>query len=130
MKLLRTYPDVEHLVIDRLDEVMTGCTVGVGVPDGWTRAAGRHLQVNLDATTTVHPIAAESTVRLTAWADSTTAAKALVQEAAARLLADSGDDIVRTRPGAGLLTARDTDYEAELATVTVLVTTRSIELGS
>lgn len=130
MKLLRTYPDVEHLIVDRLADEMTGCSVGVGVPDDWTRAAGTHLQVNVDVTVTVHPIAAESTVRLTAWDESTTAAKALVQEAAARLLADPGDHIVRIRSGAGLLTARDTEHEAELATVTVLVTTRSIELGS
>lgn len=130
MKLLRTYPDTERLVVDQLADEMTGCTVGVGVPDEWTTAAGPHVQVALDATETVHPISATSTVRLTAWHTSTTGAKALVQEAAARLLAAPGAGIVRTRPGAGLIAARDDDHNAELASLTVLVTTRSIDLGS
>lgn len=130
MKLLRTYPDAEHLVIDQLADDMDGCTVGVGLPDGWTTSADPHLQVALDATVTVHPIAATSTVRLTAWHLSTTEAKALVQEAAAHLSASPGTGIVRTRPGVGMITARDEEHHAELASLTVLVTTRSIDLGS
>lgn len=129
MKLLRTYPDVEHLVVDRLTSVMDGCTVGVGLPDGWTRDADMHIQVGLDATSIVHPISSVSTIRLTAWAASTTDAKALVQEAAAQLLADPGDQIVRVRPGAGLFPAHDKTHGAELASLTVLVTTRSIDIG-
>lgn len=129
MKLLRTYPDVERLVVDQLTDVLEGCTVGVGVPDGWTTASDPHLQVNLDGTATVHPITATSTIRLTAWAHSTTEAKALAQLAAAQLLHESGAGIVNTRLGAGLLPAHDDDHNAELASLTVLVRTRSTTVG-
>lgn len=129
MKILRTYPDVERLIVDTLTDRLDGCTVGVGPPASWTTAEDPHLQVNLDATATVHPITATSTVRLTAWSASPTTSKALAQEAAAQLLHDPGDGLVNVRPGAGLLPAHDDDHDAELASVTVLVRTRSIDLG-
>lgn len=130
MKILRTYPDVERLVVDRLAGQLEGCTVGVGMPDDWTTDSDPHLQVNLDGANAVHPISATSTVRLTAWTHSTTTAKELVQRAAAHLLHDPGGDIVNARPGAGLLPARDDDHDAELASLTLLVRTRSTEVGS
>ena len=129
MKLLRTYPDVERLVVDNLTAQIEGFTVGVGAPSDWTTASDPHVQVNLDATATAHPISATSTVRLTAWSDSPTTAKQIVQECAALLLHDPGDGIVSVRPGAGLITAHDDDHDAELASVTLLVRTRSIDFG-
>lgn len=129
MKLLRTYPDVERLVVDNLTAQVEGFTVGVGAPSDWTTASDTHVQVNLDATAAVHPITATSTVRLTAWSDSPTRAKQVVQECAALMLHTPGDGIVNVRPGAGLITAHDEDHDAELASLTLLVRTRSIDFG-
>ena len=130
MKVLRTYPDVERLVVDHLGSQVEGFTVAVGgPPDDWTTASDPHVQVNLDATATVHPISATSTVRLTAWSASPTTSKRIVQECQALMLYEPGDGIVHTRPGAGLITAHDDDHDAELASLTVLVRTRSTGLG-
>jgi hypothetical protein len=127
-KVLVTYPDPERLVRDYLDSVIADATVGIGVPSTWTKASGNHLQVATDGMfMDSYPVGGEATMRLTAWSASPTQAKELVQRAQGYLLAHPGTGgIVSTRPLVGLLPARDEQTNAELATVTVRVTVRSV----
>lgn len=124
-----TYPDVERLVRDYL-AARLDASVGVGVPATWTAQSGPHVQVALDGSfLRDHPAAAHCTVRLVAWAASTTAAKALVQEAQGWLLAHpGGGGIATTRPLTGLIPGRDSRTGAEIASVTVRVTIRAVPL--
>lgn len=129
MKTLATYPDVERLVVDWLTSELDepDCTVGVGVPAAW-QPGDKHLQVDLDGTPRMdHPVAAYATVRLVAWADSTTDAKRLAMRAHGVLLAHpGGDGIAGTRALTGIFPARDSKTGAEIASVTARVTVRSV----
>lgn len=133
MKLTATYPDIEQLVVDYLAPLLDE-TVGVGLPDNWTKTSGNHLQVALDGTPSLqHPITATGTVRLVAWSASTSEAKALTAKAQGLLAAHpGGGGIATTRPLTGVLPARNPEHQAELASTTTAVTVRSdpIELGS
>lgn len=130
MTLLRTFPDPERVVRDYLDTVINDATIGVGVPSSWTAGSTPHVQVSTDGMFMENwPVAGEATIRLVAWAASPTAAKALAQRAQGYLLAHDGvGDIARTRPLVGLLPARDEQTGAEIASVTVRVTLRSIPI--
>lgn len=126
-----TYPDPERVVRDYLDTVIADATIGVGVPSSWTKASGNHLQVATDGMFLgrTHPVYGEATIRLVAWSASPTQAKELAQRAQGLLLAHPGTgDITRTRPLTGLLPARDEQTNAELASVTVRVTLRSVPI--
>lgn len=126
-----TYPDPERVVKDYLDPLIADATVGIGVPSSWTSASGEHLQVAADGSflSGTHPVYTEATVRLVAWSDSPTAAKELVQRAQGLLLAHPGTgSISRTRPLTGLVPARDDQTNAEIASVTVRVTLRSVPI--
>lgn len=130
MPLLRTFPDPERVVRDYLDTVLTE-TVGVGVPTNWVKGSSDpHVQTSLDGMFMASwPVAGEATIRLVAWATSPTAAKELAQRAQGYLLAHDGTgQIARTRPLTGLLPARDEQTGAEIASVTVRVTLRSIPI--
>lgn len=126
-----TYPDVENLVVDyltdELDAQLSDATVAIGVPGDWHRSDPPHLQVSLDGTPAVdHPISERATVRLTAYADTTSASKALVNLACGLLCAHpGGDEIAATHKLTGVLPAHDDETGAELASVTVAVTVRS-----
>lgn len=130
MKAPVTFPDPEREVRDFLAPLLPGVTVMVGVPADWTPKAGPHLQVATDGMFMAgYPVYGEATVRLVAWAEGPTAAKALVQEAQGRLLAHTGGGaIARTRPLTGVLPSRDFQTNAEQAAVTVRVTLRSVPL--
>ena len=123
---LVTYPDVEELVVDLLDAALD-CTVGVGVPDGWTTEDGDHLQVACDGTPIdEHPIAQRHTVRLTAWSANPTPAKTLLYLAHGHLIGSAGANGLSTvSPLTGVLPAHDDDHDAELASCTVRVRVRS-----
>lgn len=129
MKLAVTYPDVERLTVDYLTPLLDA-SVGVGVPGSWTPSSGDHVQVALDGTFLPdHPVGARCTVRLVAWSSTTTKAKALVQLAQGWLLAHpGGDEIAGTRPLTGLIPGRDARTGAEIASVTVRVTVRSVPI--
>lgn len=128
-KLLVTYPDPERAVRDYLASVITEATVGVGVPSNWTKGSGPHVQVATDGMFLSHPVSGEATIRLVAWASGPTTAKRIVQLAQGHLLAHPGTGpIARTRPLVGLLPARDEQTGAEIASVTVRVTVRSIPI--
>lgn len=132
MKVAVTYPDVEHLVVDYLAELIDSAEarVGVGVPAGWTPSSTPHVQVALDGTPNmVHPIAANHTIRLVARAATTSAAKALAMKAHGLLLAHpGGDGIASTRALTGVFPAHDSKTNAEIASVTARVTVRAIPL--
>lgn len=122
-RLLVTYPDVEqaakdHLKTDLADE---DCTVGIGLPTTWTTANDPHVQVACDGTPgDLHPIAQQSTIRVTVWAKSTSEAKRLANLAHGYLLARGAYSKLT-----GLLPAPDPDHKAELASFTVRATVRS-----
>ena len=133
MKPLVTFPDPERVVRDFLDAAIDDATVGVGVPANWVKdTSGPHLQVSTDGMFMANfPVAGEATIRIVAWAASPTAAKALAQRAQGYLLAHDGTgDIARTRPLTGLLPARDEQTNAEIASISVRVTLRSIPIAS
>lgn len=116
-----TYPDAEEQVIDDLTEDLEDCTVGLGLPAGWTTDSPPHLQVTSDGSPTErHPVAHRPTIRVTVWAKYTPDAKALAQKARGLLLARPG-----YRPLTGLQPAHDPDHDAELASFTVRATVRS-----
>lgn len=128
MKPVVEWPDVERLMVDLIDGFDITDTVGVGVPSGWTPDAGVHAQVALDGTTTIIvSVMQRHTMRVTVWAETTTAAKA----AAARLQANlhahpGGEGITAIKPLTGTLPAKDPDTGAELASFTVAAVVRSI----
>lgn len=129
-KILATLPDPERVVKDFLDTVLTE-TVGIGVPTTWVKGTSApHVQVSTDGMFMESwPVAGEATIRLVAWAAGPTSAKELAQRAMGYLLAHEGSTtIARTRPLTGLLPARDEQTGAEIASVTVRVTLRSIPI--
>ena len=121
--------DAERLVVDYLTGLLDSdlCTVGVGLPDDWTIVAFPHLAVANDgAFGNAWPVATATTIRLTAHAKTTTAAKALCGLGWGLLLAHPGSpDIANTFPLTGPLPARDPNDSAELASATVRVTVRT-----
>lgn len=139
---LVTYPDPEHLVVDVLAAALADedCTVGVGLPDGWQidrtapeNTSPPHVQVALDGTPVdEHPVALRCTIRITAWADNPTPAKALVLLAHGHLLATAGNDdgLSTVSPLTGPLPAHDDDHDADLASCTLRVRVRSTPITS
>lgn len=127
MKPLAVPPDAEHLVVDYLTSALAGrgqdVTVGVDLPATWTTTTKPHVQVGHDGTPSGrYPITAKATVRLTAWASSTTAAKALAALAQGLLLVHPGDaGVGSTQFLTGNLPARDPTTGAQLASNTTRV---------
>jgi len=129
-KPLVTFPDAERLTVDHLGPALTGVDVGVNVPPRWKLGDTPHVQVALDGTPIVDRfIAQRATFRLTARADSTTAAKALAQRASAHMLAGGWPaGITNVQPLTGPFPARDPQTLAELVSLTVQVIVRSSTL--
>jgi hypothetical protein len=127
VKLARTYPDVERLARDLLEDLIDDddVPVGIGVPSDWSGTD--YLQVSCDGTPTLeHPVVAHSTVRVVGWASSTTRAKQLANLALGLLSSHTGDEhIAAIVPLTGVLPARDPDNRGELASVTLRVSVRS-----
>jgi len=127
---LAVAPDAERLTIDYLTPALaahsTTATVGVDIPTTWTSTSTQHLQVALDGTPSLHyPVLARATVRLTAWASSTTTAKALVALALGLMCSHPGDaNVASVQALTGVLPTRDPDSSAQLASVTVRVNLR------
>lgn len=120
---LVTYPDVEEQTVDHLTDDLNGedCTVGIGLPDGWTVDSPPHIRVALDGTPRdLHPAVQQPTVRITVWAKHTPTAKHLAQLAHGHLLARP-----EYRALTGLLPAHDPTHDAELASFTVRATVHS-----
>lgn len=127
-KPLVTYPDPERAVVDHLADALAGedVTVGIGLPSAWNKAGVPHLQVACDGTPTdEHPIAHRTTIRVVAWASSTSEAKRLALLAHGHLLAAPTGDLHSVSPLTGLLPAHDRDHDAELASFTVRARVRS-----
>lgn len=129
MKLAVTYPDQERYLIDLLASLLAAetpvPTVGLRLPAGWKSGSVPHVQVTLDGSADLHPVAERSTMRVVVWAATPTTAKALAQLARGLLLAED-----HIRPGTGMIPALDPDHNAELASFTVLVTARSTPILS
>ena len=127
-----TFPDPEKAVRALLTNLLASpeVTVGIGVPVDWTAESPDHLQVAWDGTRVPpHRLTATALIRVTAWAASTSRAKALALAAEGRLCAHDGTPpITVIRPATGVLPARDPDTGAELASFAVRVTVRSTPL--
>ena len=129
-KPLAVAPDAERLTIDYLVAALAArsvaATVGVDIPTTWAPTSTQHLQVALDGTPSLeYPILARATVRLTAWASSTTAAKALVSLAQGLMCSHPGDvSVASVQALTGVLPTRDPDSGAQLASCTVRVNLR------
>lgn len=133
--LVVTYPDPERLTIDiltaALELYVPLVTVQLGAPTNWRPELGSFVQVDLDGVPIMdHPIAMHATVRLVAHASTTDDAKELILLAQGLLLAHpGGQGVTRYRSLTGLFPATDPATEAELASITVRATVRSIPLG-
>lgn len=135
MKPLVQVRDVEALTIALMAELLEDedCTVGLGVPEGWTPTSTPHLQVASDAQFAAWPVATRDTVRLVARGNGRTATVALCRKAQGLLVAYNGDDqIVQTSFLTGPLWAIDPDTRHTIASATVRVTTRTepVDTGS
>jgi len=126
-KPLAIPPDAEHVTIDYLTPALLArgqdVTVGVDIPTTWATGTKSHVQVALDGTPEVtYPIRWRTTIRLTAWASTTTAAKALAALAHGLMLQHPGSpEVGSVRPLTGTLPTRDPVTGAQLASVTVQV---------
>jgi hypothetical protein len=133
VKPLAVPPDAEHVVIDYLSPALLArgqdVTCGVNIPTTWnplpTTQGGTkpHVQVALDGTPEItYPIRWRTTIRLTAWASTTSAAKALAALAHGLMLQHPGSpEVGSVRPLTGTLPTRDPVTGAQLASVTVQV---------
>lgn len=129
-----TIPDVEPLIVDLLTVLIADAgedvSVGVGLPDDWKPASRAHLEVSWDGTPDeAWPIAFHPTVRIIAHASSTGEAKRLAGLAQGLLCAHGGGSgITGIQPLTGVLPAQDPTTKAELASVSLRVTVRSVPI--
>jgi len=127
MKTLAVPPDAEHVVIDYLTAALDArgqdVTCGVNIPTTWTDGTKPHVQVALDGTPIVeYPILFRASVRVTCWASTTTASKALAALCFALLCTHpGGSGVASVRPLTGVLPTQDNTTLAQLASVTVQV---------
>lgn len=130
MKPRVSVPDAERLTRDLLADLIwthePDVSVEVGVPKDWTPKSPPHLQVSWGGTP-VHalPVLAYATVRIVAWAASTSEAKRLAALAEGLLLASTSDDISGFRALTSVQPARDPETRAELASVSLRATLRT-----
>lgn len=123
---LVNFADAERAVIDYLTAHLSE-TVGAFYPRSSTDSpAVPFVQVAWDGTPTVlYPITQRATVRVTAWAATPTAAKALHAKAQGLLLTHPGDGAVwAVQALTGGLPARDTDTGLFLTSSTYRVSVR------
>jgi len=127
MKTLAVPPDAEHVVIDYLTTALAAhsqdVTCGVDIPSTWAAGTKPHVQVALDGTPIVeYPILFRASVRVTCWASTTTAVKALASLCFALLCVHpGGSDVASIQPLTGVLPTQDNTTLAQLASVTVRV---------
>lgn len=130
MKPLTIPPDAERVSIDYLTTALAArgqdVTCGVTIPTTWVTGTKSHVQVALDGTPEVfYPIFARASIRVTAWASSTTAAKALAGLCQGLLCSHPGDAAVGSVQAlTGTLPTQDPVTLAQLASVTVRLNLR------
>lgn len=125
-KPLAAAPDAEIVAVQYLTAALVAhgetVTVGVVIPttSTWT-ASTKFIQVALDGTPTVeYPVMERASLRVTAWAGSTTEAKRLCRVVLAMLLSHPGGNGVGSiRPLTGCLPTKDPTTGAQLATGSV-----------
>lgn len=126
--------DAERATVDYLKAALLArgqdVTCGVNEPTPWADATKPHVQVMSDGTpSATYPMTAAATIRLTAWATGTTAAKALAGLAQGIMLAHpGGGGIQSVNFLTGMQPTRDADTGAQLATSTVRVNTSYTEV--
>jgi len=120
--------DAERVVRDYLLAALVArgqdVTCGAYIPTtSWTSTTKSHVQVAWDGTPeSVYPILDRATVRVTAWAYTTTAAKALVGLCEGLLLSHPGSpEVGSIQPLTGTLPAQDPATKAQLASISVRV---------
>lgn len=134
MKVALSFPDVERPVRDYLAVELLALgedlTVAIGVPATWSQANPAqkpHVQVDWDGTPDIrNNLVAFATVRVVAWARSTTEAKRLGALAQGVLCGHPGGAVIKGAvPLTGVLPTRDPATSAEIAATTSRVTVRS-----
>lgn len=134
MKLALIFPDVEVPAKDYLRDELADrgevLTVGVGVPASWSQtnpAQKPHIQVECDGVPIIlNNLAALATVRVVAWARSTSEAKRLAALAQGVLCGHPGGEVIKGAiPLTGVLADRDPATKAEIAATTSRATIRS-----
>lgn len=135
-KPLVEMPDVENVVVDWLIDALAEqdetVTVGVTVPDQWTRPDLRaddeapHVLVAVDDSEIIQPIMVDALVRVSVFADRTSEAKRLALLVLALLLTNR---IGSVSPESGPVAGRDPDSHAELATFTTRARVRPTQLS-
>lgn len=135
MKPVVAPPDGERLAVDYLETLLPAygqdVTVGVDLPSSWTVKSKPHVLVGMDGTPTGNPPALFNTViRVSVWAPSTTAAKALAGLCQGLLLAHQGQPgWDGCRFGTGVLAGSDPDSKAPLASITVIAKLRGLPVA-
>ena len=128
---LAAAPDAEILAINYLTTALAArgetATVGVIIPTTttWTGST-KFIQVALDGTPIVeYPVMERASVRVTAWAGSTTEAKRLCRLVLGLLCSHPGGSGVGSiRPLTGCLPTKDPTTDAQLATGSVQMNLR------
>lgn len=126
-KPLVMFADPERAVIDYLAPLLSGTTVGATTPAGSTTApVAPYLLVAWNGTPSVSwPATQATTVRLTAFCVTPTAAKTLLAQAQGELLAHPGDVAIwSVQPLTGGLTAIDPDTQLHMCSATFRVNVR------
>jgi hypothetical protein len=119
-----TMPDPERPIVDYLNDLLAA-PVSIGLPPGWTEAAGTRVSVEADASTDLYPVTDRVTIRVTVWSDSRTEAKRVCNLARTHLLTHPGDGSIRAvHRGTGVTAGTDPDNRAPLATCTVRASLR------
>lgn len=131
MKLALQLTDPEPPVVaylqQQFEDLDEDVGVGESVPPNWSPTSTPHVQVQWDGTPIVlNGLVGFATIRLTARAADTSAAKALAARAQGLLCGHPGGvEIKGAIPLTGVLPARDPDTRHEIASTTSRVTIRS-----
>jgi hypothetical protein len=119
--------DIVPAVHAWLDGQGLGAQVRTDVPETWTIDTGPLLIVADDGGQTQMPIKSRLTVRLTSWAAGRTEARRIVSTAAGLLLDGRPTGVAHVhREMGGVLDARDKATGADLASILLTVTARTV----
>lgn len=126
--MTRVQADILPAIVDWLDSRISTAEVRLSVPDRWKPSDGALLIIADDGGPVTWPVTSRHTVRLTAWADGRTTARAIVALAAG-LLGEgrpTGVGNISSEMGA-ILDARDPNTGAILASVLVTAQARTVQ---
>lgn len=107
------------------DEPSRSATVGLKLPDDWNTSAAAAVVLYDDSGPLLWPVATESQVRVTVWANGRDNARTIAKIALGLLLTSRVDGIARLKPSTNLIDGRDERTGGLLASFTVKTTVRT-----